>query len=162
MFHGIQNGNCISLEIAPKRGCVAHANCVWQCKLLDHDEEDGGLGIDDLPYFKPTGDFSVYAQIGVSPPNAETRRRIRISLWSTTETKGAESLLGAAIDVDFEAEIAPGTPTFLRFRELAGPGEDEDDKRIAFPGAVLIVTIVSEHAVRLYWSFGVPVLAVHW
>ena len=98
--------------------------CSWQCKVLDYDEDDDRIMADYVGHYKPSGDFSVYLQVGMSKYNDDGRSRIRVSLWNATETKGAEALLGALIDENHEVEVEVGRPTFLRFKPLEVAADD--------------------------------------
>lgn len=160
-------GNRFVLSTGKNLCLLSHALCHWQCMMTDHDwEDDGPLEPGESPGLKPTRNYSVYAQFGLSATNLDGRRRLRVSLWASmsAETDGGEVSLGAAVDTDHEVELERGTPTFLKFRRVEFPSAegDDDGARESFPGGLLIATMISDTETHLHWALSFPVLAVVW
>lgn len=165
----LRRGNCLSLSVMKSLQTVAHASCHWTALLMDDDDDDDEpLPADWAATYRKSRNYSVFAQIGVSPTSADGRRRLRVSLWAgmSAEHDGSEPLLGAPIDVDHEVEVEPGTPTFLKFREsrevIGATDEHEQREHVAFPGGMLIACIAGDNKLTLFWSFSFAVAGATW
>ena len=161
------HGNRYILSTGKNMGLLSHVLCHWQCCMLDHDvDEDGPIHPGEAPGVKPTRNYAVFAQMGLSATNLDGRRRLRVSLWNsmTAESDGCETPLGAAIDTEHEVELELGVPTFFKFRRIDYASADEDDGggRHDFPGALLIATMISDVETHVYWALAFPVLTVNW
>ena len=171
MASPVHNGNRFRLSTGKNMALLSHALCHWQCGMLDHDEdEEGPIEPDHSLGLRPTRNYSVYTQMGLSAKNADGHRRLRVSLWSSmsAETDGTETSLGAAIDTDHEVELQLGVPVFLKFRSVDYPlrnADDDGDDPAAgesFPGALLIATMITDMEVHVHWALAFPVLVVRW
>jgi len=168
----LERGNCLALITPPPLQLLVRASCHWSTLLLNKADEDWPVErvAEDGATYEVSRNYSIFAQIGVSPENADGRRRLRVSLWTgwSQEHNGTEPLLGAPIDVDHEVELEPETPTFLKFREsremLGATDSDPGVEHVSFPGGMLIACLNSGRSshVTLSWSFAFPVAAVLW
>ena len=84
MTSPVHNGNRFRLSTGKNMALLSHTLCHWKCAMLDHDEEDGPIEPDQTVGLRPTRDYSVYAQLGLSAQNADGDRRLRVSPVSYT------------------------------------------------------------------------------
>ena len=155
-------GNGLTLRTPKTCGAILTALFHWQSTLIEYEEDEEEFVPAPLPT-KLSRMWAVFAKIGISPANAEGRRRVRVSLWSGMSADSAPDnhLVSAEIDRDHEVELDL-LPVFLRFQELIAPGPDGDREFIGFPGAILILSPEDQETLRLHWNSAFPKAIAHW